>query len=632
MAGTGVPAVLACRWRPARARAARRASHAAVPACDHPHSDLAVAALSFRCRCADRRGGDRLAANEVPAMRGERVTVRLVVAGIVAAALLASASARAALAVSMVADRPAAVIGEQLTITVTVTNTGPGSEADLLLDIFQMFDDLGTSPFATLVSSNPAGCQFVNLGTFAIVECPVGTLAANQSRQFAITAALTPESRFRLGALADVVDATTFDSRLPGSPAFTQVNVSADTLVDTDEDGVGDFNEELAGTSPDNPLDTPGAVTIDVLALYSPGAVTVTPGGAVETRVNHLVAVMNTAFADSGVAATFRVAATQPVDASDTMTNGEVLDAMGGRDGPFADLDTRREAVSADVVLLFRPQVETAVCGLAFVLGGGGASEDEGSRGDISFPAVPEFDIAGDADFALGTVNIDCRDRTTAHEVGHIMGLGHDRRDPTSFGTFPFSRGYGVDDEFVDIMGRAPSYGSAEEVDRFSSPDFTCQRPGGAALPCGIAAGSPMSAHAARSLDVTRFQVAAYFGGLPSAANLDLDGNGTVTALTDGMLLVRALFGLTGATLTDDALGAGATRSTAADIEAFVGGAGAAFDVDGNGTSTALTDGVLVMRFLFGFSGDALVAGAIGEGATRSSAQAITGHLDPLVF
>ena len=44
-------------------------------------------------------------------------------------------------------------------------------------------------------------------------------------------------------------------------------------------------------------------------------------------------------------------------------------------------------------------------------------------------------------------------------------------------------------------------------------------------------------------------------------------------------------------------------------------------DVDGNGQLDALTDGLLIMRYLFGLRGGALTDGAIGIGATRDGPQ-----------
>ena len=40
-------------------------------------------------------------------------------------------------------------------------------------------------------------------------------------------------------------------------------------------------------------------------------------------------------------------------------------------------------------------------------------------------------------------------------------------------------------------------------------------------------------------------------------------------------------------------------------------------DVDGNGKVEAVTDGLMLIRYLFGLRGPSLIAGAIGTGATR---------------
>jgi len=50
----------------------------------------------------------------------------------------------------------------------------------------------------------------------------------------------------------------------------------------------------------------------------------------------------------------------------------------------------------------------------------------------------------------------------------------------------------------------------------------------------------------------------------------DIDGNGQIDAPTDGLLILRYLFGLEGDTLIADVVAADATRTTAADIEAHL--------------------------------------------------------------
>ena len=114
----------------------------------------------------------------------------------------------------------------------------------------------------------------------------------------------------------------------------------------------------------------------------------------------------------------------------------------------------------------------------------------------------------------------------------------------------------------------------------------------------------------------------------PTTFTLDVDGNGSADALTDGILAVRYLFGFGGADLTAGALGNGASRTEPAQLTSFLNDAGDTLDIDGNGSTDALTDGILLTRFLFGFSGQTLTQGAIGEGASRSSPDAVASYLE----
>ena len=57
----------------------------------------------------------------------------------------------------------------------------------------------------------------------------------------------------------------------------------------------------------------------------------------------------------------------------------------------------------------------------------------------------------------------------------------------------------------------------------------------------------------------------------------------------------------------------------------------ALFDVDGDGQLTALTDGLLVERFLFGFTGPELIVDAVGADCTRCDSEAILAYLQGLL-
>lgn len=51
------------------------------------------------------------------------------------------------------------------------------------------------------------------------------------------------------------------------------------------------------------------------------------------------------------------------------------------------------------------------------------------------------------------------------------------------------------------------------------------------------------------------------------------------------------------------------------------------FDLDGDGTLSPLTDGLLLLRYLFGFSGEALIRDAIGDAAERDTAEEVEAYI-----
>lgn len=113
--------------------------------------------------------------------------------------------------------------------------------------------------------------------------------------------------------------------------------------------------------------------------------------------------------------------------------------------------------------------------------------------------------------------------------------------------------------------------------------------------------------------------------------NLDVDGNGVADALTDGLLIIRKLFGFSGDSLIKDAIDSGAVRNTALDIENYIADDTMLLDIDGNGTTDALTDGLLIIRKLFGFTGNSLIKDAVDVGAVRSTAPDIEAYIQGLM-
>ena len=107
----------------------------------------------------------------------------------------------------------------------------------------------------------------------------------------------------------------------------------------------------------------------------------------------------------------------------------------------------------------------------------------------------------------------------------------------------------------------------------------------------------------------------------------DIDGDGRADATTDGALIMRYLWGMRGEQLCSGIVAPGATRDCAA-IEDYLAAAGDRLDVDGNGRADAMTDAVIIIRYMLGIRGDSLCNGAIALDATRDCAE-IAAFLEP---
>jgi hypothetical protein len=93
--------------------------------------------------------------------------------------------------------------------------------------------------------------------------------------------------------------------------------------------------------------------------------------------------------------------------------------------------------------------------------------------------------------------------------------------------------------------------------------------------------------------------VALYFPNSdPQILNIDNSAGMVYDAATDGVLLMRYLFGMRGAALINNARGTGTSLRDAAQIEAYLAANIARFDVDGDGKTLPMTDGLMILRRL----------------------------------
>jgi len=115
-------------------------------------------------------------------------------------------------------------------------------------------------------------------------------------------------------------------------------------------------------------------------------------------------------------------------------------------------------------------------------------------------------------------------------------------------------------------------------------------------------------------------------GPLP---NLDIDLNGRLDALTDGVMVLRHMLGFSGTAVTSGAADPGGRRTDPLDISAYLTSIHSSLDIDLNGQVDALSDGMLIIRYAFGFEGHDLIEPMVLNGQRTDSA-AIAQYLDSM--
>ncbi|KPA12776.1 hypothetical protein MHK_007020, partial [Candidatus Magnetomorum sp. HK-1] len=115
---------------------------------------------------------------------------------------------------------------------------------------------------------------------------------------------------------------------------------------------------------------------------------------------------------------------------------------------------------------------------------------------------------------------------------------------------------------------------------------------------------------------------------------LDVDANQNLDALTDGLLIIRYLFGIkSGYSLVANAVDLeNGLRTTSENINAYIKSSLPYLDIDDNGKADALTDGILIIRYLFGLTeGESLIGNSVDSQGSRTTSESIKTYLDGLM-
>ncbi|MES2672720.1 MAG: M12 family metallo-peptidase [Pseudomonadota bacterium] len=211
------------------------------------------------------------------------------------------------------------------------------------------------------------------------------------------------------------------------------------------------------------------ATTVDVLIIYTSEMNTYYSGNPA-VKINQMISWANVAFQNGLSDINLNLVGSAMLD----VPNGhEVSNALisGIADPANAAVMRLRNQFKPDLTIYLTKSASTAssiLCGLAYL---------PRSAGD---PRVASYDKL----LSVATVGYNCESYVFAHEVGHLLGAGHGLMDASGGSGYPYkySRGYGVQSLFVDVMAYASLYGNANKIQIFSTPTKTC-----AGVSCGTA-------------------------------------------------------------------------------------------------------------------------------------------------
>ena len=439
-----------------------------------------------------------------------------------------------------------------------------------------------------------------------------GALPTELANLTNLTSLLLTESRALTGPLPDGLRALA---------ALATMNIEKTELCAPEDDA---FQTWLDTITFSGLICPPAAQSVIDVAVFYTSAARENVGGTVEiaTAIDLMVAETNTAYEASGVNQRIKLVAVEEVVGYREQRDSAVdlFRMRSESDGHMDEIHDIRDAVAADIVLLI-------------AAGGGGRAYQ------LTAPSTST------GSRAFGWVGAGSGALTFAHELGHIMGLHHDRYEVCGdscggFTRFPYAFGY-VNQEALEpgapdtafwrtIMAYPNQCGPCPTIPRFSNPDQIYPDPGGDPLgKAGLepAPGADGPADAVRMLNRTRGYVANYRSAPDITVSFDAETYTATEGGTAATVTVR-LSDTPGRAIDIPFTATSATAAAASDYTVPASVAFAANETEQTFTVTAVDDAVDDDDETVTLTLGALLPGGVSAGSPATATVTLTDN-DP---
>jgi hypothetical protein len=481
-----------------------------------------------------------------------------------------------------------------------------------------------------LQNSTPAAVALANLdamiGTSIAFNTAVrGTISAAQAtlQSGGTATAIFTGTSVGAGSASSVVDSQTLAAAITINQASTTTTITSDLPDPSNVNAVVTVNYTVAVNAPGA-----GTPTGNVVVTVSGGAETCTGTVAAGTCAITLTGVgvrtLTATYAGDTNFAGSNGTTSHTVVALPTLSINDVSVAEGNSGTQILTFTVTRTGTTASAVSFNYATADgtaTAASGDYVAASGTGSIPAGGASASTTLNVTINGDTLFEANETF-FVNLSLPVNATIADAQGVGTISNDDAAPPQEAVSIKFAGTGTGATTSATAGLSCAANCATTVANGSAITITPVATGGSVF-MGWLGGCTGIGNCALTITGTTELIAA-FAPPGTVATLDIDVSTPTTkydAATDGVMVLRALFGITGT-----AISTGTGTRSAPDIATYLINIHPKFDVNGDGKTQPLTDGMLIVRYLLGLRNAPLVEG-VPLTALRPDASSIALYL-----